>query len=132
MQEEIFGPVLVTTTFRTPDEAAKLANDTRYGLAASIWSENVNLCLGLAPKIKAGVIWVNGTNMFDASAGFGGCGKAVLEEKVVGKVLRPTPNPAPRLSKIRAYCWTLRYKRWDSWLRPYCKALYRGQTIPPR
>jgi len=72
MQEEIFGPVLVTTTFRTPDEAAKLANDTRYGLAASIWSENVNLCLGLAPKIKAGVIWVNGTNMFDASAGFGG------------------------------------------------------------
>ena len=72
LQEEIFGPVLVTTTFRTPDEAAKLANDTRYGLAASIWSENVNLCLGLAPKIKAGVIWVNGTNMFDASAGFGG------------------------------------------------------------
>ncbi|MDA0320488.1 MAG: aldehyde dehydrogenase family protein [Proteobacteria bacterium] len=72
MQEEIFGPVLVTTTFRTPDEAAKLANDTRYGLAASIWSENVNLCLGLAPKIKAGVIWINGTNMFDASAGFGG------------------------------------------------------------
>ncbi len=72
MQEEIFGPVLVTTTFRTPDEAAKLANDTRYGLAASIWSENVNLCLGLAPKIKAGVVWVNGTNMFDAAAGFGG------------------------------------------------------------
>ena len=72
MQEEIFGPVLVSTTFRTPDEAAKLANDTRYGLAASIWSENVNLCLGLAPKIKAGVVWVNGTNMFDASAGFGG------------------------------------------------------------
>ena len=72
MQEEIFGPVLVATTFRTPDEAAKLANNTRYGLAASIWSENINLCLGLAPKIKAGVVWVNGTNMFDASAGFGG------------------------------------------------------------
>ncbi len=72
MQEEIFGPVLAATTFRTPGEATKLANDTRYGLAASIWSENVNLCLGLAPKLKAGVIWVNGTNMFDASAGFGG------------------------------------------------------------
>ena len=72
MQEEIFGPILVTTTFRTPDEATKLANDTRYGLSASIWSENVNLCLGLVPKIKAGVVWVNGANMFDASAGFGG------------------------------------------------------------
>jgi len=72
MQEEIFGPVLVSTTFRTPKEASDLANDTTYGLAASIWSENINLALGLAPKIKAGVIWVNGTNMFDAAIGFGG------------------------------------------------------------
>ncbi|MGB0704073.1 MAG: aldehyde dehydrogenase family protein [Paracoccaceae bacterium] len=72
MQEEIFGPVLVSTSFRTPQEAVQLANNTRYGLAASIWSENVNLCLGLAPALKAGVIWVNGTNMFDAAAGFGG------------------------------------------------------------
>jgi len=72
MQEEIFGPVLVSTTFRTPAEAAALANDTRYGLAASIWSENVNLALGLAPRIAAGVVWINGANMFDAAAGFGG------------------------------------------------------------
>ncbi len=72
MQEEIFGPVLVSMTFRTPSEAVQVANNTRYGLAASVWSENVNLCLGLAPKLKAGVIWINGTNMFDASAGFGG------------------------------------------------------------
>ena len=72
MQEEIFGPVLVSTTFRTPKEASDLANDTTYGLAASIWSENINLALGLAPKIKAGVIWINGTNMFDAAIGFGG------------------------------------------------------------
>lgn len=72
MQEEIFGPVLVSTTFRTPSEAAQLANNTCYGLAASIWSENINVSLGLVPKIKAGVVWVNGTNMFDASAGFGG------------------------------------------------------------
>ncbi|MFL2793948.1 MAG: aldehyde dehydrogenase family protein [Paracoccaceae bacterium] len=72
MQEEIFGPVLVSTTFRTPKEASDLANDTTYGLAASIWSENINLALGIAPKIKAGVIWVNGTNMFDAAIGFGG------------------------------------------------------------
>ncbi len=72
IQDEIFGPVLVSMTFRTPSEAIALANNTRYGLAASIWSENINLALGIAPKIKAGVIWINGTNMFDAAAGFGG------------------------------------------------------------
>lgn len=72
MQEEIFGPVLVSMTFRTPAEAVELANNTRYGLAASIWTENLNLALDMAPKIKAGVIWVNATNMLDAAAGFGG------------------------------------------------------------
>ena len=72
MQEEIFGPVLVATTFRTPDEAVQLANNTRYGLAATIWSENINLALDIAPKLAAGVVWINGTNMMDAAVGFGG------------------------------------------------------------
>lgn len=72
MQEEIFGPVLVSTTFRTPSEAVELANNTRYGLAATVWSENVNLALDIAPKLVAGVVWVNATNLFDAAAGFGG------------------------------------------------------------
>ena len=71
-QVEIFGPVLVTMTFRTPEEAVALANNTPYGLAASIWSENINLALDIAPKINAGVVWINCTNQFDASAGFGG------------------------------------------------------------
>ena len=71
-QEEIFGPVLVTTTFRTPAEAVALANNTRYGLAASVWTENVNLALDIAPQLKAGVVWVNSTNLFDAATGFGG------------------------------------------------------------
>jgi aldehyde dehydrogenase (NAD+) len=71
-QVEIFGPVLVAMTFRTPTEAVELANNTRYGLAASIWSENINLALDIAPKIKAGSVWINCTNMFDASSGFGG------------------------------------------------------------
>ncbi len=71
-QVEIFGPVVVFMTFRTPNEAVKLANNTRYGLAASVWSENVNLCLDIAPKIKAGTVWVNCTNVFDAASGFGG------------------------------------------------------------
>ena len=59
-------------TFRTPSEAIALANNTRYGLAASIWSENVNLALDVARKVKAGSVWVNSTNLFDAAAGFGG------------------------------------------------------------
>jgi aldehyde dehydrogenase (NAD+) len=72
MQEEIFGPVLVSTTFRTPAEAVSIANNTRYGLAASVWSENINLALDIAPKLATGIVWINGTNMMDAAAGFGG------------------------------------------------------------
>lgn len=71
-QVEIFGPVLVMMTFRTPEEAVALANNTRYGLAASVWTENVNLALDIAPQLQAGVVWVNCTNQFDAAAGFGG------------------------------------------------------------
>ena len=71
-QVEIFGPVLVSMTFRTPAEAVALANNTPFGLAASVWTENINLALDIAPKIKAGVVWVNCTNLFDAAAGFGG------------------------------------------------------------
>jgi aldehyde dehydrogenase (NAD+) len=72
VQEEIFGPVLVSLTFRTPAEAIALANNTRYGLAASVWSENVNLALDVASKVKAGSLWINSTNLFDAASGFGG------------------------------------------------------------
>jgi aldehyde dehydrogenase (NAD+) len=71
-QVEIFGPVLVSMTFRTPAEAVELANNTRYGLAASVWSDNINLALDVAPKLKAGSVWINCTNLFDASSGFGG------------------------------------------------------------
>jgi len=70
--EEVFGPVLAVMTFRTHNEAIEIANNTRYGLAASVWSENVNLALEMASKVKAGVIWVNCTNEFDAAVGFGG------------------------------------------------------------
>jgi aldehyde dehydrogenase (NAD+) len=71
-QDEIFGPVLVAMTFRTPAEAVELANNTAYGLAASIWSENINVALDAAAQVKAGVVWVNATNLFDAACGFGG------------------------------------------------------------
>jgi aldehyde dehydrogenase (NAD+) len=71
-QQEIFGPVLAAMTFRTPKEAVELANNTVYGLAACVWSENINVSLHVAAQLKAGVVWVNCTNLFDASCGFGG------------------------------------------------------------
>ena len=72
MDVEIFGPVAAMMTFRTPEEAVQIANHTRYGLAATVWSENINLALDTAARVKAGVVWINSTNLFDAAAGFGG------------------------------------------------------------
>ncbi|CAI2931640.1 aldehyde dehydrogenase family protein [Aminobacter niigataensis] len=106
-QEEVFGPVLATMSFRNTEEAVELANNTRYGLAASVWSENVNLALHVAPQLKAGVVWVNGTNMFDAACGFGGYresgfgregGREGLEEYLApsephGPVIKPAAAP---------------------------------------
>jgi aldehyde dehydrogenase (NAD+) len=72
VQQEVFGPVLAVQTFRTPDEALQLANHTPYGLAACVWSESIGLALEVAPRLKAGVVWVNTANQFDAACGFGG------------------------------------------------------------
>jgi aldehyde dehydrogenase (NAD+) len=99
-QVEIFGPVLVAMTFRTPDESVALANNTPYGLAASVWTENINLALDVAPKIKAGVVWINSTNLFDASAGFGGYresgfGREGGREGMWEYVKRKAPKPMP-------------------------------------
>ncbi|ABE37134.1 acyl-CoA reductase family protein [Paraburkholderia xenovorans LB400] len=71
-QQEIFGPVLVAMSFRTPDEAIALANNSRYGLAASVWSETIGRALDIAPRLACGVVWINATNLFDAAVGFGG------------------------------------------------------------
>ncbi|MBD9570847.1 aldehyde dehydrogenase family protein [Ensifer sp. ENS08] len=101
--EEIFGPVAVSMTFRTPEEAIQLANHTRYGLAGSVWSETIGLALHVAAKLAAGVVWVNATNLFDASAGFGGkresgfgreggregCYEYLKPKAWVGRKLRP-------------------------------------------
>ena len=72
VQEEIFGPVLVIMSFRTQAEGIELANDTRYGLSASVWSENINRAMHVAPELIAGVVWINCHNKFDAACGFGG------------------------------------------------------------
>jgi aldehyde dehydrogenase (NAD+) len=71
-REEVFGPVLSVTTFRTPEEAIAKANDTNYGLAAGIWSEKGSKVHKVAAGLKAGVIWANTYNKFDATSPFGG------------------------------------------------------------
>ena len=71
-QVEVFGPVLVAMSFRTPAEAVALANNTRYGLAASVWTQDIDQALDVARGIQAGTVWINSTNLFDASSGFGG------------------------------------------------------------
>ena len=109
MQDEIPGPVGVATTFRTPAEAVELANNSRHGLAASVWTENGSLALAVARKLKAGVVWINATHQFDAAAGFGG-----LRDSGFGrdgglegfrdwlKPAKAVPPPAPRLAPMPA------------------------------
>ena len=94
MQDEIFGPVLVSTTFRTPAEAVQIANNTRYGLAATVWTENVNLALDIAPKLAAGIVWVNATNLMDAAAGFGGVRESGVGREGGWEGLRAYTKPA--------------------------------------
>jgi aldehyde dehydrogenase (NAD+) len=94
MQDEIFGPVLVSTTFRTPAEAVQVANATRYGLAATLWSEDINRALDIAPRLAAGVVWVNATNLFDAAAGFGGVRESGFGREGGWEGLRAYTRPA--------------------------------------
>ncbi len=141
MQEEIFGPVLAATTFRTPAEAIDVANNTRYGLAASVWTENVNLALDIAPKLVAGVVWVNATNLFDAAAGFGGVREsgfgreggweglaAYTRPKAKGKTLKPIePVSPPKYATVDELDRTAKFYIGGKQARPdsgYSKAIY--------
>lgn len=71
-REEIFGPVLTTLPFRTPQEAIDKANNTPYGLSAGIWSEKGSRILWAASRLRAGVVWANTFNRFDPTSPFGG------------------------------------------------------------
>ncbi|WP_380054406.1 aldehyde dehydrogenase family protein [Falsihalocynthiibacter sp. SS001] len=141
MQEEIFGPVLCATTFRTPSEAVQVANNTRYGLAATLWTENVNLALDIAPKLVAGVVWVNATNLFDAAAGFGGVREsgmgreggweglaAYTKPKSKAKALSPVaPIATPASAKVDGLDRTAKFYVGGKQARPdsgYSKAVY--------
>jgi phenylacetaldehyde dehydrogenase len=72
VREEIFGPVVVAEPFRSLDEIAREANDTSYGLGAGIWTKDISKAHALAKKLRAGTVWINCYNVFDASLPFGG------------------------------------------------------------
>ena len=88
-REEIFGPVLAVIPFETLDEAAAIADSSEFGLAAGVWTRDIAKAHGLAARVKAGTVWVNTYNRFDAASPYGGYkqsgygrenGRAVLEE----------------------------------------------------
>ncbi len=153
VQEEIFGPVLVSLTFRNPAEAIALANNTRYGLAASVWSENINLALDAASKVKAGSLWVNCTNLFDAASGFGGYRESgygreggregLFEYLRPAWQKRPRPSFTPPEDGEGKPAWGAyvparpilpnghrRWKRWPAH-RPHAQDVYRRQAGAP-
>jgi len=72
VREEIFGPVVTAMPFKSIDEIATEANNTRYGLAAGIWTKDIGKAHALANKLKAGTVWINCYNVFDAALPFGG------------------------------------------------------------
>ena len=72
VREEIFGPVVVAAPFRSLDEIAAEANNSSYGLGAGIWTKDISKAHALAKKIKAGSVWINCYNVFDAALPFGG------------------------------------------------------------
>ena len=72
VREEVFGPVLAAMSFDDPDEVIKAANDSDYGLAASIWTEGLSSAIRMAEKLQAGTVWINGHAMYDASLPIGG------------------------------------------------------------
>ena len=87
VQEEIFGPVLVAMAFDDLDEIAAKANDSIYGLAASIWSRDISKVHRLIPKIKAGTVWVNCHNLLDNAVPFGGYKQSGIGREMGEEVL---------------------------------------------
>lgn len=110
---DIPGPVAVATTFRTPAEAVALAEGPRAGTAASVWSQDIDLAIDVAARVRAGVVWINATELFDAAAPFGGTrgsgfgrdgGHAGMEGELkprpAARIERPALPPVPRLSAL--------------------------------
>ncbi len=116
VREEIFGPVLVAQRFDDLDEVVKAANDTPYGLGASIWTNNLSAAHRLVPRIKAGTVWVNCHNMVDPNMPFGGFkqsgfgrehGRVAIEHVHRGQIglhdgVKRCSRPTPRSSRPHA------------------------------
>lgn len=83
-QEEIFGPVLAVLRYETIGEAITIANDTRYGLAASVWSRDLQEASELAQALRAGTVWINDHHLINAKAPFGG-----YKDSGIGRELGP-------------------------------------------
>lgn len=105
MEQEIFGPIATLSTFRTADEAVELANNTRYGLAGSVWSESATVATDIAARIRAGVIWINCANVFDAASPFGGYresgfgregGRAGMRDYLAGPKVKAVRDSTPK------------------------------------
>ena len=88
VQEEIFGPVVVAQPFDDLEEIARTANDTIYGLAASIWSRDVNRVFQFAPRLRAGTVWVNCHNVRDPTMPFGGYKQSGWGRELGGESVR--------------------------------------------
>lgn len=98
MQAEPLGPVLRCIPFRTADEAVEIANHSRYGLAASIWTENVSRALDVAARVRAGTVWINAANLFDAAATIGATRESGFGDGGLHAYLRPQGRLKPAKS----------------------------------
>jgi betaine-aldehyde dehydrogenase len=103
-QEEVFGPVVSVTSFKTEAEAVALANQTRYGLAGAVWTRDIYRALRVAKKIRAGIVWVNTMQPCFVEAPWGGykgsgigreLGRHGIEEYLESKQLHISLNEQP-------------------------------------
>lgn len=102
VKEEIFGPVITVHKFKTIDEAVKLANDSQYGLAAGIESTNVNTCIDVSRRLRAGTVWVNTYNDFHQMVPFGGFGSSGVGREMGKEVLENyTQTKAVRMALFK-------------------------------
>jgi len=100
VQEEIFGPVVTAIPFRDPGELVKQANDTVYGLAAGIWTRDIQKAHRLASQLRAGTVWINCYNIFDAALPFGGYKQSGWGREMGHEVLE-------QYTEVKAVCTAL-------------------------